>query len=135
MDKQIIFDVVLFGIRAQGGPSMNGKGCAYRSAMGRRCAVGMWIANDQYDPLMEGRTVLSITRLFPGKLPAWFQDHTGFLQSLQQAHDSAADSEDFFPEDFERRMRRLAEVTGLRYTHPEVPMPQAEEAYQEYCTH
>ena len=133
MDKQIIFDVVLFGIRAQGGPSLNGRGCAYRSANGRRCAVGMWIANDQYVPLMEGKTVLSISRLFPEKIPAWFQDHLGFLRSLQSIHDCAAENHDFANE-FELRMRQLATQEGLRYTHPEVPMPHAEEAYEQYCT-
>ena len=135
MDKQIIFDVVLFGIRAQGGPSMNGRNCAYRSsATGRRCAVGMWIANDQYDPLMEGRTVPCIARLFPEKIPAWFHAHTCFLQSLQHAHDFAADGKDF-DQFFEQRMCQLAAREGLRYTPPQVPMPHAEEAYEQYCTH
>jgi len=131
VDKQIIFDVVLFGIRAQGGPSMNGKECAYRSPMGRRCAVGMWIANDQYDPLMEGKTVLSLTRLFP-KIPAWFHEHELFMSALQHAHDYSAYGN--FQFEFESRMHQLAEEEGLRYTPPQVPMPHAEEAYEQYCT-
>jgi len=133
VDKQIIFDVVLFGIRAQGGPSMNGTGCVYRSATGRRCAVGMWIANDQYLPVMEGKRIAGLMMDFPDRLPSWFEQHKWLLSDLQAAHDAATENYDFM-NDFEDRMRKLALVENLRYTHPEVRMPHAEEAYEQYCT-
>lgn len=35
-------------------PGKDGRGCQYRTASGRRCAVGLLIKDGKYDPVMEG---------------------------------------------------------------------------------
>lgn len=49
-----IFDKVKSHLLAQGGRAMDGTSCVYRSSTGRKCAVGCLIADEAYDPRIEG---------------------------------------------------------------------------------
>lgn len=134
MNRQIIFDVVLFGIRAQGGPSSTQEGsCKYRGPNGRRCAVGMWISDAQYNSSMEGNKVEAVIRQYD--VPTWFWQHASFLNDLQMAHDYASTEPrqvsrplTFF-ESFESRMKDVARIYNLIYTPPGILMPEAEDLY------
>lgn len=91
MNKQIIYDVILFGLRKQGKPSVYlNRNCVYRDNTGNRCAIGMWINNESYDERMEGRSVKELisSALKDGfKIPHWFGEHEAFLSSMQCIHD------------------------------------------------
>jgi hypothetical protein len=87
VNKQEIFDAVAIGIRAQGGPAIQGNNCSYRSPNGRKCAAGLLIKDEDYDPAFEGHAVTSL----PDRaLPGFVQDDTYFLHQLQMAHDRSA---------------------------------------------
>jgi hypothetical protein len=125
MNAQLIFDVVLFGIRQQGGGSFSqGSGsCFYRGPEGRRCALGMWISDSAYEPSMEGHGVAWLLQsdYFKDKLPSWFREHSGLLSALQAAHDRAANERavkaPFFAT-WEDEMRTIARCRHLIYTPP-----------------
>jgi hypothetical protein len=144
MNAQLIFDVVLYGIRAQGGPSSNGiGGCYYRTESGRRCAVGMWISDADYHPVMEGKTVDTLIEAsecksedFAVKVPGWFREHLPLLRDLQKAHDlstgdSRLQSDELFLREFESKMCSLASKYNLRYHKPEAIPVEAIELYKE----
>lgn len=121
MTQQEILDVVVRGIRAQGGPSVTAtppRGyvsshpdtpfCAYRGANGRKCAAGHLIADADYRPKFEGRAPSS---LGPGVLP-----NDPLVSELQVAHDNCAEStasDAEFLACFEVEVRKLAASFGL----------------------
>jgi hypothetical protein len=140
MNAQLIFDVVLYGIRAQGGGSANSAGgCWYREeSTGRRCAVGMWISDAHYHPSMEGRTVdtLLIEKDVTYTTPSWFKEHLPLLRDLQKAHDMSTGTtakvpDEFFLREFESKMCSLASKYNLRYHKPEAIPVEAIELYKE----
>jgi hypothetical protein len=68
--------------------------CAYRGLENTKCAVGYWIPDDRYSPLIEGQTVSrsigkldSPLRCLPAELVT--QDILEILRELQIAHDNA----------------------------------------------
>ena len=85
--KQEIFDHVVKHLKNQGGQSvarretMTHEECAYRGTGGRMCAVGCLIADDEYEPDMEGKGVDRIV------LPPRLANHIFLLRELQLLHD------------------------------------------------
>ncbi len=67
------------------------RGCMYRDAHGNRCAIGVLIPDEQYDPSIEGPTVqdLLTSSDCPASLLA-LREHAALLEFLQRAHDLAA---------------------------------------------
>lgn len=58
MDKQQIFDTVATHLLKQGKPALSAEGyCRYRTDDGLKCAVGVLIPDDKYDPKIEGYPV------------------------------------------------------------------------------
>jgi hypothetical protein len=120
-DRQEAFNKALFGVRAQGGPSMReqpGDGypqCAYRGPDGCKCGVGHLIPDEKYEDRFEGK-------------PAWegaimeavglhSTDDPAFLQALQKAHDEAAlGMRKNFISNFNAGMVKVADKYGLEYT-------------------
>lgn len=127
MHRQTIYDVVLYGIRVQGGPSMKDKdNCAYRDNNGNRCAIGMWISDAVYDPEIEGTSAWALGQKFPAiNFPVWFAEQGYFMSQLQIAHDDSAryDLDEPFMDKFERRMEKLAEDFHLIYIPPGSTIP------------
>ena len=80
----------------------------------RRCAIGWLISDRLYEPLLEGRTPLSLLKsgLLVGPIQEWFDiasdfernDFYGFLMSLQSAHDGGSNPDKMFS-DFEKIRR------------------------------
>ena len=82
--KQEIFDYAIKHLKNQGTQSMVGPGhgiCGYRGHDGTMCAVGCLLADDEYEPDMEGKGVYKIV------LPPRLANHVFLLQELQRLHD------------------------------------------------
>ena len=94
MDKQEIFNYVIPALIAQGGQSVDGTGaCAYRGASGRKCAIGMLIKDEFYEPELEGTSVAHygvILALRRSSVNIF--DNEEFLHNLQRIHDSFSDT-------------------------------------------
>jgi hypothetical protein len=109
MNKQEIFDAVAIGIRAQGGPAINSTGniCAYRASNGRKCAAGLLMKDEDYDPGFEGG---SVSHLPEKAFPGFSLDDMYLISQLQHAHDTAAmASDDEFFAVWRQKMIEVAE--------------------------
>jgi hypothetical protein len=88
LSNQEIFDRVVEGIFAQGGPSITRDPfgniiCLYRSENGRKCAAGLILPDEEYCLGDEGKPCCEIW---------WFDnvEDIEFLSKLQKIHDNAA---------------------------------------------
>jgi hypothetical protein len=96
MTPQEIFDTVATHLFTQGKRAMvrdedsddSTDFCAYRTADGLKCAVGVLLPDELYVPAMENNSVYSLCRTF--HLPSWFHENSGLLGRLQEAHDRPA---------------------------------------------
>jgi hypothetical protein len=138
MLPQVMFDRVLFGMRVQGGPSWRAGvrgACVYRAGS-NRCAVGLLMEDQAYDPAFDSTVNSTIQELLDRAYEyspmiarlrdALAQSGLGketypLLAQLQLAHDLAATKnpggKDFLPE-FEKHMRGVAHEFNLEYTPP-----------------
>ena len=96
MTPQEIFDTVATHLFTQGeragifvdedddfGPEFE---CRYRTPHGAKCAVGVLLPDEVYDPAMEGRSVLGICES-GFQVPSWIARTSNLLVALQQVHD------------------------------------------------
>ena len=99
MNNLEIFNLVRDGLIAQGRPSfINDAGqimCRYRSPCGARCAVGLFIKDENYDPKFEGRISDSLPLEEFGIAPEQYE----LMSDLQSLHDSWARSGGPFPDE------------------------------------
>lgn len=117
---QAIFDRVLNGLRLQGKASVLEGNCMYRSPDGSKCAFGLLIKDEEYDPAMENCSAPLVLVKFP-KL-SYLQPHSQLLDALQFAHDSYLAGGDMAA--WEEEMRDTAHRYKLTYTRsPEQPLP------------
>lgn len=130
MTPQEIYDTVINHLRAQGQRAMGTVGCAYRGAGGTKCAVGVLIPDELYDPAIEGR---SVTAFKPGTVSVdatnrkecdalgeampLLVEHNVLLGELQSLHDA---EENWNPNGFADRgewiARDIARSFNLVYT-------------------
>lgn len=118
MNKQEIFDTVVNHLRKQGERSVEGDfgTCMYRllkNGKMLKCAVGCLIDDDEYDPSMEKRTILSIFKPDSGlRIPKLrkLAGHAGFLRRLQHIHDCVPVAS------WEREFKTAAKLYSLEYT-------------------
>ena len=117
MNKQEIFDTVLFGLRKQGHASKSGEGhCSYRGKDGAMCAAGLLIKDKHYSPQIEGDMVedpLVQSVLLESGVSAC---HIEFVSHLQTAHDHELDEDGMAT--WEDEMRSIAAAYSLVYTEP-----------------
>jgi hypothetical protein len=114
MQAQEIFDKVVAHLKQQRRPSIKmpddgGSGCAYRGDGGTKCAFGIFISDEAYDPNMEGCSSDEFfialdtgTYPFQGKTHPLdlsdtmraemkpLKEHRKLLRALQLVHDNAA---------------------------------------------
>jgi hypothetical protein len=96
MTPQEIFDTVATHLFTQGeragifvdedddsGPEFK---CQYRTPHGAKCAVGVLLPDEVYDPAMEGSSVLGICEA-GFQVPSWIASTPNLLRDLQQVHD------------------------------------------------
>lgn len=93
MEAQEIFDTVAKHLFKQGCRAEGPSGCAYRGKNGLKCAVGIFIPDEVYDPRMDeaedygGTGIESLLNRFREVLPPWFVEHRRLLMNLQDVHD------------------------------------------------
>jgi len=100
-DRSEIFNYVISHLKKQRGRSLSEHEdlCAYRGANETKCAVGVLIADDEYDSSMEGNSVLSLVEknLLNPSLKKRIRKNLEFLSDLQDLHDNGLgyDGDDF----------------------------------------
>lgn len=113
-ELQAIFDKTLNHLRIQKEKSYNTRqlSCMYHNKEGLKCAVGIHIPDEVYDPAMEGESVNTILRKFPilFTLDA-FNTNTkiDLLREMQVIHDT------FKCENWEMHFKNLANECRLTY--------------------
>ena len=87
MTTQEVFDKVATHLLTQNCKSVDDFGrCFYRGPEGTKCAVGILIPDEQYNPSMEHHTVQTLIDKFP--MPEYFNRDKIMLIALQRIHDS-----------------------------------------------
>ena len=108
-----IFNYVVLHLRKQGTKSLSPdkETCTYRGNNGTMCAVGALIADDEYDPSLEGRSIyhLAIEKdLLPTSLSNRIYPNLHMLMDLQDFHDNILEYVDgSFTEDSEIHIKEL----------------------------
>ena len=115
---QEIFNLVVEHLFKQGRPAYDGsQGCMYRTHDGLRCAVGVLIPDDFYEPAFEtNQAATVIQELFDADLADW-REHKYLLNALQMVHDSCLREPDktFNTTDLAIRLRDTAKDFSLEY--------------------
>ena len=97
-DPKDIFNYVIDHLRKQGCQSLvdHEDNCAYRGKGGTMCAVGVLIADDEYNPTWEGNSIdfLFEEDLLPPDLKNRIQPNLEMLVDLQSFHDAYLQYED-----------------------------------------
>lgn len=114
LDRQNALDVAVLGIIEQGKRALEGTLCRYRTRDGRKCAIGMLIPDEKYEPDMESMTTRAIFAAVGIFLKS--KEDEDFLRSLRDCHDTAQN--DFIPT-FIYNTRKLAAEWGLIHPIPE----------------
>jgi len=118
---QEVFDIVVNHLFTQGRPAYDGnRGCMYRTHDGLRCAVGVLIPDDFYDPAFEINAAdIVIQELFEANLADW-REHSPLLLSLQMVHDKCLRDPDetFNTTALARSLRDVATEFSLEYRRP-----------------
>lgn len=116
--SQEIFDLVVEHLFTQGRPAYDGnRGCMYRTYDGLRCAVGVLIPDDLYDPAFEmSKADTIIQELFDADLADW-REHKDLLNVLQLTHDNSLRDPDgaFNTIELAIRLRDIAKDFFLEY--------------------
>lgn len=111
--KQETFDMICEGLKAQGWrKSGRQDSCKYRGPRGLKCAVGVLLADDEYDPLSDDTQhpwgIDKIVRLSPS-----LQTHDiNLLDAAQGEHDSSKR-----PSHMKSMFRQLAISNGLEWKY------------------
>ena len=102
MKPQEIFDAASVHLMGMDGPSLDqhGDACVYRGKdedcefifNGQKCAVGLFIADEQYDVDLEGQGISGGQAVADAVAASWEQEHLTdaqlmLLADLQDAHD------------------------------------------------
>ena len=80
-------------------------GCAYRGLHGLKCAAGILIPDDQYDPRFEGRDIINVHEQSLKNFP----HNISLVRRLQLVHDN------YDPERWGEELREVAADFNLTY--------------------
>lgn len=83
---QRVYDHLLAQGRRSSRPDIN---CAYRGDDNTRCAIGVFISDDVYSPVMERKDVRQLASLFPS-IADMLGPHLDLADELQIIHDDLA---------------------------------------------
>lgn len=121
MTAQELFDKVVDHLYIQGEPSFLGGTdiCAYRGEWGTKCAAGVLIPDDLYDPEMESKGWFHVAHKF--KSLEFLDEHKDLIVSLQLAHD--ATEPERFVRDITFSFATIAKTYGLKFApRPSMPL-------------
>jgi hypothetical protein len=111
MNEQEVFDAASNHLIQQKVPSMDSDGeCVYRGKGGLKCAAGIFIPNEKYDPSFEyliWATVASTLGLF--------DKHTSFILKLQDLHDRASLEEENYLKELKHLLSKFAKEHNLKF--------------------
>lgn len=122
MDKQQIFNTVAQNLLIQNECSWNGEICLYRGPNGLKCAAGVLIPDELYQPEMEGHDFCEFNgpeigrqALLEAPKPELWNDvialvgadNIGLIKKLQKIHDQNQ------PEEWTQLLNELAEAERL----------------------
>lgn len=114
MEAQEIFDTVVRHLFNQGHAALDNGRCRYRAANGDKCAAGVLITDEYYDPKMEGRPFWLLKSEF--KLPDWLKNNSDLVEDLQDVHDYLKHpAEQFNLDKLEKLLQTVAKNYGLTY--------------------
>lgn len=116
--RQEVYDRVTTHLRLQGRQSLDANGsCAYRGKGGRRCAIGIFIDEVKYDPVIEGMAVESLLHYLQPEVAATGSE---FLSDLQLLHDVGVTMVGgaFYVPDLESKLHLAADKWRLTYSAP-----------------
>jgi hypothetical protein len=89
--------------------------CVYRQdrtgGCKTRCAVGLFIPDEDYSPDMDNGDIPNIETL--ADVAAQLQVRRYFLEKLQETHDTSTSNDQFFHEDIENNLRIFADSFDL----------------------
>lgn len=116
MNRQEAYDIVVAHLFTQGRRAYDeDNGCLYRGPNGAKCAVGVLIPDEQYNPAMEGCSVGGLVGSSGYKIPSVVRRNADLMQALQSVHDDCCVQENgsyFMPELYERLLG-VADYFGL----------------------
>jgi len=116
MTKQEIFNEVWNWFIVDKQPkSVSEKGaCMYRGDNGKRCAMGIFVEDGEYDPTFEGGSVdILLGHNISRRLREFVGSNLSILEVLQIAHDSASDNPDEFHASVCNKLTRIARNNKL----------------------
>ena len=101
-------------------PSLDSnKTCQYRGPNGARCAIGIFIDDNDYDEAFEGMSVGDILgNRSNSKLTTFISEHLSLLEELQSEHDTVA--VDYLTKDF-HVVLRVRLLTVAKYFNLKLP--------------
>jgi hypothetical protein len=118
---QEVFDIVVNHLFTQGRPAYDvAQGCMYRAPDGLRCAVGVLIPDDLYDPEFETNSSDKVIHdLFKSGLADW-REHEKLLLALQDTHDNSVRTSvyDFNTTALRKQLLKVAAEFSLEYRRP-----------------
>ena len=119
--QQEIFDIVVLHLYRQGHPAYDQKeGCLYRAPNGDKCAVGVLIPDQVYDPGMEGKSVDNQNFSFSKVLPKYIHQNIDLLLALQGVHD---EWDDWKFSDIQPQLETIADEYNLTFPDLTQPFP------------
>ena len=89
MTPQQIFDKVATHLFKQAKPASDGFQCVYRADDGCMCAIGVLIADEDYDKEMEGKAASNLYKVsgINPALAVFLTTHDRLVTNLQSVHD------------------------------------------------
>jgi hypothetical protein len=105
MTEQEAYDVMARHLLTQNAKSINGALCMYRDLEGRKCAVGVLISDEEYEPDMETCSATTLKCKFNCKALEGLPEK--LLNDAQIVHDN------YDPKDWVVKLRALAERYNL----------------------
>lgn len=117
---QEVFDKVVDHLRTQGEPAKNSRGkCKYKTDSGLKCAIGCLIEDDEYNPKMEGLSLIfSPANDNSGLFPSWMQREpiNPLLNQLQRCHDFNGNDDSHWRDHLEEGFKDIAKYYQLTFT-------------------
>jgi hypothetical protein len=116
---ETLFNHIVAKMIEQGVPSYSSHTCFYRleqDGKQLKCAVGMVLKDEDYDPQMEGQSICNLVSKFKAY---YLTGHIGLLGVLQNMHDSLALDyhANVWLTAFKDKCRSYAEAQGWEWKH------------------
>jgi len=103
LTRQEMFAIIRKHLLTQNVQAVGAIGCSYRGHNGTKCAIGILIPDDKYDPNMEGAQIHSSPRV----RALFMESDLSFLYDIQNIHDG------YMPNEWPERLEAFRVRWGL----------------------